>query len=369
MKTMRAARLHSVGQPFQVDNLPVPTPGDDEVLVRVRACGVVPNLENVIYRYSEWYPFLPLPKLPAIYGLDPAGEIVGLGRHVDGLSVGDRVYVNPARSCGACAKCRRGDTVSCSSFAFAGYFGFGPGSSKVLDRHSSGGFSEYLVAPVSSLVVLPEEISYEQGARFGYLGTAYAALRHANAGSHTSVLINGATGTLGVGATLLALAMGVPKILAVARNEELLAAVKSLAPDRIVTHSTHNGPCTEWAKTQTDGYGPDVMIEALGPEAPGEVTLSAMQSVSRGGTIVTVGGMDKELPISPIWIMCSQIRYQGSAWFTTAQGEDMAMMVKAGTLDLSRLEHHRFGLEEVNDALSAALNRNHGGFNNIVVIP
>lgn len=370
MESMLAARLHSVAQPFQVDRVPVPTPGDDEVLIRVRACGVVPNLKNVAYHYPEWFPFLPLPKLPAIYGLDPTGDIVALGKHVvEGLKVGDRVYVNPARSCGACAKCRRGDTVSCSAFTFAGYFGFGPGSRRVLERHSSGGFAEYLVAPVSSIVVLPDEISYEQAARFGYLGTAYAALRHANAGSHSSVLINGATGTLGVGATLLALAMGVPKILAVARNEELLAAVKALDPHRIVTHSTLHGPCTEWARSETDGHGPDIMIEALGPGAPADATLTAMQSVSRGGTIVTVGGMDKDIPINPIWIMCSQIRYQGSAWFTTAQGEDMAMMAKAGTLDLSRLEHQRFGLEHVNDALDAALHRSHGGFNNIVVVP
>lgn len=369
MNTMLAARLHSVAQPFQVDTVPVPTPGDDEVLVRVHACGVVPNLKNVAYHYPEWFPFLPLPKLPAIYGLDPAGEIVALGRHVEGLKIGDRVYVNPARSCGGCAKCRRGDTVSCAAFTFAGYFGFGPGSKKVLERHSSGGFAEYLVAPTTSLVVLPEQVTYEQAARFGYLGTAYAALRHANAGSHSSVLINGVTGTLGVGATLLALAMGVPKILAVARNKELLAAVKALAPDRIATYSTLDGPCTEWAKQQTDGFGPDIMIEALGPGAPMEATLTAMHSVSRGGTIVTVGGMDTDIAINPIWIMVNQIRYQGSAWFTTAQGEDMAMMAKAGTLDLSRLEHQRFSLAQVNDALDAAQHRNLGGFSNIVVTP
>lgn len=369
MQSMLAARLHSVAQPFQVDRVPIPTPGDDEVLIRVRACGVVPNLKNVAYHYPEWFPFLPLPRLPAIYGLDPTGDIVALGRHVEGLAVGDRAYVNPARSCGACAKCRRGDAVSCMAFTFAGYFGFGPGSRQVLERHSSGGFAEYLVAPASSIVSLPDEITYEQAARFGYLGTAYAALRHASAGAHSTLLINGATGTIGVGATLLALAMGVPRILAVARNEALLADLKALDPRRIETHSTLHGPCTEWARSQTDGFGPDIMIDALGPGAPMEATLTAMQSVSRGGTIVTVGGMEQDIPINPIWIMCSQIRYQGSVWFTTAQGEDMAQMARAGTLDLSRLEHQRFGLAQVNDALDAALHRTHGGFNNIVVMP
>jgi D-arabinose 1-dehydrogenase-like Zn-dependent alcohol dehydrogenase len=369
MKNMSAARLHSVAQPFTVDQIEVPTPGDNDVLVRVRACGVVPNLKNVAYHYPEWFPFLPLPKLPAVYGLDPAGEIVGLGRQVDGLAIGQRVYVNPARSCGACAKCRRGEIVACASFTFAGYFGFGPGSHKVFERYPSGGFAEYMVAPASSIVTLPDEVSFEEAGRFGYLGTSYAALRHGKVGPDTSVLINGASGTLGVGATLLALAMGAPKILAVARNEKLLAELKELAPTRIVTHSTLNGPCTEWAKAETDGFGPDVMIEALGPDAPSEATLAAMHSVSRGGRIVTIGGMEKDLPINPIWIMCSQISYLGSAWFTTAQGEDMAKMAKAGTLDLSKLRHQRFGLNEVNEALDAAQHRDHGGFNNIVVMP
>ncbi|OEC34408.1 D-arabinose 1-dehydrogenase, Zn-dependent alcohol dehydrogenase family [Pseudomonas cuatrocienegasensis] len=369
MDMMSAARLHDVASPFVVDRVPVPTPGDDDVLVRVRACALVPNLKNVAYHYPEWFPFLPLPPLPAIYGLDPAGEIVAVGSHVGGLKPGQRVYVNPARSCGACIKCRRGDTVSCSSFTLAGYFGCGPGSKQVFERYPSGGFAEYMIAPASAIVTLPDEVTFEQASRFGYLGTSYAALCHAQAGPQTSVLINGATGTLGVGATLLALAMGVPKILAVARNEALLSELKALDPKRIITYSTKAGPCTDWARENTDGFGPDCVIEALGPDAPPEATMAAIQSVSRGGRIVTVGGMDKELPISPIWLMVNQISYIGSAWFTTAQGQDMAVMAQSGTLDLSRLEQQCFELDQVNHALDAAHHRERGGFINIVVKP
>lgn len=369
MNMMSAARLHDVGSPFQVDDVPVPEVTGGDVLVRVRACGVVPNLKNVAYKYPEWFPFLPLPPFPAIYGLDPAGEIAAVGPDVLSLKPGQRVYVNPARSCGSCFKCRSGDPVACASFTFAGYFGFGPGSREVFSRYPSGGFAEYMVAPATSLVVLPEEVSFESASRFGYLGTSYAALRRGQAGPDTTVLINGATGTLGVGATLLALAMGVPKILAVARNEQLLDELRALDPRRIVTHSNHAGSCTEWAREQTEGHGPDLMIEALGPGAPPEATLDAMLSVSRGGRIVTIGGMDCKIPLDPIWLMCSQISYLGSAWFSTAQGEDMARMARAGTLDLDKLQHKRFSLSEINDALEAAQHRDHGGFSNIVVMP
>ena len=112
MESIFAARLHNVAEPFKVDSGPVPEIGDDDVLVRVRACGVVPNLKNVAYHYPDWFPFLPLPELPAVYGLAPAGDIVKTGRHVDGLTPGQRVYVNPVCTCGTCPKCRSGESVS-----------------------------------------------------------------------------------------------------------------------------------------------------------------------------------------------------------------------------------------------------------------
>lgn len=367
MKMMKAARLHDVAQPFRVDEVPVPVPTGLDVLIRVRTCGVVPNLRNVVTTYPTWFPFLPLPALPAIFGLDPAGEIAAIGPDVIGLEVGQRVYVNPLRACGSCVKCRKGDIVGCPSLAFAGYFGFAPGAVTMFERYPWGGFAEYMVAPAASIVALPAKVSFEEAARFGYLGTAYGALRKAQVGVDTTLLIDGATGTVGVGAVLLALAMGVPKILAVARNEAILERLKALAPDRIFTHSNHTGPCTTWARDMTDGHGPDVVLEALGPGAPAQASMDAIMATSRGGTIVTVGGMDEKLPIDPIWLMCSGISYLGSFWFSTAQGEEMAQLAASGALDMSRLEHLCFPLDRVNDALDAAGNRSDGGLQNVVV--
>ncbi len=367
MTMMNAARLHDVAQPFTIDQVPVPTPTGTDVLVRVRTCGVVPNLRNVVTSYPIWFPFLPLPALPAIFGLDPAGEIAAVGPDVVGLEVGQRVYVNPLRPCGTCPKCRKGDMIACPSLAFAGYFGFAPGAVTMFERYPWGGFAEYMIAPSHSMVALPDGVSFEEAARFGYLGTAYGALRRANVGPDTSLLINGATGTIGVGATLLALAMGVPRILAVARNETILEQLRALAPSRIFTHSNRNGPCTDWAREMTDGFGPDVVLEALGPGAPPQASMDAMMATSRGGTIVTVGGMDEKLPFDPIWLMCTGISYLGSCWFSTAQGDDMARMAASGALDMSPLEHLCFPLDRVNDALEAAQHRRDGGFQNIVV--
>ncbi|THG30112.1 alcohol dehydrogenase catalytic domain-containing protein [Naasia lichenicola] len=367
MSTMKAARLHEIATPFQIDTVPIPEVTGLDVLVRVRACGVVPNLKNVTHHYPEWFPYLPLPELPAIFGLDPAGEIAAVGPDVTALAVGQRVYVNPARGCGSCSKCRMGNLVDCAAFTFGGYFGFGPGSQAVFRRYPDGGFAEYMIAPAHAIAPLTSAVSYEDASHFGYLGTSYAALRRGGAGPDTVALVNGATGTLGVGAVLCALAMGVPKILAVARNHELLDRLAALSPGRIATHSTEDGSTQEWARAQTGGAGPNLIIEALGPGTPPSVTLDAFYSIARGGTIVTIGGMDQNLELSPIWLMVNQLSYLGSAWVTTAQCEEMAGMVQAGTLDLSVYDHVRFDLEHVNDAVEAARSREQGGFTNVVV--
>ena len=368
MTSMWAARLHHPDQPFRKEEVPVPVPGEDDVLVRVRACGVVPNLNNVIH-FAETQTFTPVPDLPAIYGLDPAGEIAAVGSNVLEVKPGQRVYVNPGRSCGSCIRCRSGDMINCESYTFAGYFGFGEGSRRLFTRYPVGGFAEYMVAPASSLVVLPDEVSFEEAARLGYLGTAYAALKRAGAEPGTSLLINGATGTLGTGAVLLALAMGITKILAVARDEKLLEELRAIAPGRIFTHSNRKGSCVEWARGLTEGLGPDVVLESLPPGAPVEATMDAMAAIGRGGRVVTVGAMSMPLSIDPIWIMLHQITYMGSLWFTTAQGHEMVRMAAAGTLDLKRLVHKRFPLDQVSAAVEESMRRDDGGFANVVVTP
>jgi alcohol dehydrogenase len=368
MKTMRAARLHKVGQPFQVDEIPVPEPRPNDVLVKVQACGVVPNLHNVVAYYPEWFPFLPLPKLPAIYGLDAAGIVESVGSHVVGIKPGDRVYVNPGLSCGSCPACRRRDNTNCPAYTFQGYFGFGPGSQGLFEDYPYGGFSEYMTAPAVNLVKLPESISFEQGARFGYIGTAYAGLRRASLEAGQTLVIDGATGTLGLGGTLCALAMGARTIFATGRNRELLAQLKALAPDRIHPVPLGERSVHDVVMEATDGYGVDAVLQCLGPNAPVSNVLDSFSALRRGGKAVSIGGVSDPIPLEPFPLMCQQKSLIGSLWFTPAEGENMAAMADSGTLDLSVFEHEVFKLEQINEALHA-VDQRHGGFTNVVVNP
>jgi threonine dehydrogenase-like Zn-dependent dehydrogenase len=368
-KSMRAARLHQIGRPFQIDEIPVPEPSAADVLVRVRACGIVPNLRNVITHYPVWFPHLPLPKLPAIYGLDATGEIAAVGPDVIGLEVGQRVYVNPLRSCGTCLKCRTGKKNDCTALILGGYFGASPNGQAMFNRYPWGGLAEFMIAPGSEMVSLPDNLSFESASRFGYLGTAYAAMRRANAGPDTSVAIYGATGTVGVGGVLCCLALGVPKILAVARNEKILNQLAQLAPRRIFPYSTNKGPAANWVRSMTGGAGADVVLEALSPEAPVEAMTDLFACTARLGTIVSVGGAKEMVPFDPQWLMQNGIRYFGSGWFTTAEAHGMADLAGAGLLDLAAIENRCFPLAQVNEALDFACDRTTGGLCNVVVTP
>ena len=368
-KTMRAARLHEVGKPFQIDTIPVPDVRPTDVLVEVKAAGVVPNLRNVVTHYPTWFPFLPLPKLPAIYGLDSAGVVSAVGAQVrSDIKPGDRVYVNPGLSCGSCQACRRNDHINCTAFTFNGYFGFGPGSQQIFEDYAYGGFGQYLIAPAANLVKLPESISYEQAARFGYLGTSYSALRKAGFVPGQTVLVDGGTGTLGLGAVILALAMGATKVFATGRNKVLLDRLRAIDPARVVPITLGERPTAEIVMAATDGFGVDALIETLGPNAPVATVLDAFNALKRGGRAINIGGVADPIPLEPFPLMALQKSYIGSCWFTTAEGQDMAAMADAGLLNLGVFEHERFELDRVNEALDAIDKRGGGGFTNVVIM-
>ena len=136
MTMMLAARLHKVGEPMRLEHVPVPEPRPTDVLVAVKACGVVPNLINVLTHWQTWFPELPLPKLPAIFGLDVAGEIAAVGEQVQNFRKGDRVYVNPGLFCGSCPRLPRRRHDELHQLHIQRLFRLRPGCAKAVRRLS-----------------------------------------------------------------------------------------------------------------------------------------------------------------------------------------------------------------------------------------
>jgi D-arabinose 1-dehydrogenase-like Zn-dependent alcohol dehydrogenase len=378
MATMIAARLHAYGSPMTLDRIPVPEPRPTDVLVEVKACGVVPNLTRVVSNYFGT--MTPdnkmMPPLPAIFGLDPAGVVAKVGEQVFAVRPGERVYVNPGRSCGSCRMCRSGRVHDCPSWTLQGYFGR---SQEIMRAYPYGGLAQFITAPATALVKLPDNVSFEAAARLGYFGTAYAAMKKIGVGPGEALLINGISGQLGLNAALLALAMGATTILGTGRNRKLLDRVKALDPDRIHVMAVPDAPApgaspaqpdplVVWAKQQTDGYGVDGMIDCLPPGAPAGAMMRALYCLRRGGRAVNVGAVMETLPINAFWMMTNRIGLQGSVWFTTGEGEAMAAMAGAGTLNLSVLEHRVSPLSKVNEVL-AGMDARDGGFTNFVIDP
>ena len=365
---MRAARYHKVGEPFSIDTVERPSPRPADVVVQVEACGMVPNLRVVLNPPPG---VIHTPQLPAIYGLDAAGVVAETGSLVHGVEPGDRVYVNPLRYCGACRRCRMGRIRACDYLALSAYLGSGDKSPAMLSDYPYGGYAEFMTAPQHSLVKLPDNVSFAPAARFGYLGTGYSAVRRANVNMSTTVLINGISGTLGLGATIFALALGAPLILGVGRDVERLHHVKSLSPERIHVLSTREGRAIdEWAGSLTDGEGVDVVIDALPTGASPASFSAAASALGRGGTHVNIGGVLEDVPINPIYTMNRDQTYTTSFWFTTCEGQEMADLAGSGLVNLDVLKHEIFALDDINEALAAVTAEGRdGGFTNFVVRP
>ncbi|GES09744.1 alcohol dehydrogenase [Acrocarpospora macrocephala] len=366
VQLMRAARLHAVGDKMVIEDVERPTAAGTDVVVAVKGCGMVPNLANVLANWESWYPQMPLPPRPAIFGLDPVGIVHEVGELVVNVKPGDRVYVNPGRSCGACHACTSGTPQRCDFWTLNGYFGYNDNSLEIFRRYPHGGFCEYMRAPQSALVKLPGNLEFRQATRMGYLGTSFAAVKKLGPLAGRSLIINGATGTLGVGVTLVALALGVSRIYAVARGTRLLERLRALAPDRIETFSNVEGSTAAWGKSLTAGRGADLMVDTLGAVASLDSFKDAMHGVKRGGRIVNIGGTAGELGLDVKWWMDEQMELIGSVWFTTAEGIELAEMIRHGVIDISVLQPKSWPLDEINEAISGVASGD-GGFTSYLV--
>lgn len=365
MTKMNVALLVAPGEPLKLAVTDRPDPGPTDVLVKVEACGIVPNACNIVKGITQHR----LPELPTVFGLDAAGTIAAVGDAVVGLEVGQRVYVDPYLTCATCEQCRSGRDDLCAAGSLRGYFSNTEVGQPLLKQYPIGGLSEYVLSPHRNIVRLPDSIDLLTAARFGYMGTSFAALRRARLEPGKTLLINGVTGTLGFAAVAIALGMGATRILGIGRNRELLERVRQFAPRRVETCSSLDVADTAaWVREQTGGRGVDVMYDCLGFGADSTSTSALIPAVKPGGRAVLVaGGVDGDITQSYIGAY-ADVSVRGSMWFSPADIDSMVAMIDAGVIDTSYLEHHSFAMGEVNDALEFVGSRP-GGFINTVVRP
>lgn len=241
---------------------------------------------------------------------------------------------------------------------------------KTLARYSIGGFAEYILTPDSKVAVLPSSISTDLAAKFGYLGTSYGALSKANLGPGKTVLINGVTGTLGIGGTLISLGFGAIKVLGIGRNPERLKEAADLSP-RVLTKSSEDGDdLVKWVLEQTGGLGVDVMYDCLGVGGGANTTQTLIRgAIKRGGVaVLAAGAADGEIGGSYTEFMQREVSILGSMWFTDGEVDEMIALIDAGVIDVSKYETKPFSLKDVNKAIEYVGDRP-GGFTNVIIKP
>jgi NADPH:quinone reductase-like Zn-dependent oxidoreductase len=297
-------REHGGPEKLTVEDLPTPTIGTGEVLVRVKACAL--NHLDIWIRQGN--PAYPIP-LPHVSGSDIAGVVEQIGAQIEGVTVGARVVVSPGLSCWKCENCLAGRDNFCSTFG-------------ILGAKTHGGYAEYVKVPFRNVLPIPENLTFEQAAAFPLVSVTASHMLFALAGLQhgETVLIMGAGSGVGSMAIQLAKLAGARVITTVGSDEKIPKAVV-LGADAVINHSKEK--VAERVKLLTEGKGVDVVIEHIGPE----VWETCLASLAKGGRLITCGATTgAEVKLDLRYVYSRQFTIKGSYMGTRAE------LVKAAEL-------------------------------------
>ncbi|MGP0725281.1 zinc-binding dehydrogenase, partial [Escherichia coli] len=269
-----------------------------------------------------------------INGHEPCGQIVAMGQGCRHFKEGDRVLVYHISGCGFCPNCRRGFPISCTGKGKAAY-----------GWQRDGGHAEYLLAEEKDLILLPDALSYEDGAFISCgVGTAYEGILRGEVSGSDNVLVVG-LGPVGMMAMMLAKGRGAKRIIGVDMLPERLAMAKQLGVmDHGYLATTEGLP--QIIAELTHG-GADVALDCSGNAAG---RLLALQSTADWGRVVYIGETGKvEFEVSAD-LMHHQRRIIGS-WVTSLfHMEKCAHDLTDWKLWPRNAITHRFSLEQAGDA-------------------
>ena len=278
---MRALLLSDYKKLSVVD-MPTPRIAEDEVLVRVKACGVCgSDIHGYDGSTGRRIP-------PLVMGHEAAGVIQQVGSAVGGFAAGDRVTFDSMVSCGACDFCRGRQINLCDNRMVLGV--------SCGDYRRHGAFAEYVSVPARILYKLPDELSFERAALTEAVSIAVHAVNRRVPAPGESTVVVGA-GMIGVLTIQVLKAKGARTIIAVDIDAQKLELARRMG----ATHTVNAGGADVVASVAdiTGGRGADVAYEVVGH---GDTVASAIRSVRKGGTVVIIGNLSPtvELPLQSV---------------------------------------------------------------------
>ncbi len=329
MATMRAERFYADTKTVVLEDVPIPKPGDGEVLVKVAFCGICHSDLSLINGT------FPAQRPVVTQGHEASGTIAKLGPGVTGWSEGDRVVVAAGRPCAKCANCRRGDLANCMRIQLMAFA-------------YDGAWAEYTVAQASGLTRVPDNVPLEQAAILAdAVSTPFGAVVHTGkVGVGESV---GVWGVGGVGTHIVQLArlVGAVPVIAVDINPAVRERALELGAD--YAFDSCDPDFADKLAEATGGRNLDVAFDAVGLKVTFE---QALNSLTIGGRLVGVG-MSAETPTVGPTSMFNLVQRQvlGHLGYHNTDIETLAQLVSRGRLDLSRSISQIIPLEDIADGI------------------
>lgn len=331
---MRAAFLPG-GSQVDLREVPDPVPGHGQVLVATRASTICGSDLRAIYR--EHLGEGPEAYQGVVGGHEPAGRVVAVGSGVERITAGDRVVVYHISGCGQCDECRTGYQISCTGAGRAAY-----------GWQRDGGHADLLLAEERDLLVLPDELTFLDGAVVACgFGTAYEALCRVGVSGRDRVLVTG-LGPVGCAIGLLAKAMGSPLVVGTDPSPQRRALALELGA---VDHAVPGTDEELEALLGGRGGGAEVAVDASGD---GRGQLTALRHTRRWGRAALVGeGGQLSVDVSEVLIH-RQLTVHGSWVTSTGRMSELLGNLVRWDLHPERLVSDTFSLEDAERAYAVA---------------
>ena len=330
--TMKGAILPG-NSTVELRDFPIPQPGHGEVLIKMKSSTICGSDIRAIYhehlgKGPEGY------QPGSVAGHEPCGQVVEAGPGCRRFKEGDRVIIYHISGCGVCNDCRRGYMISCTS-EYRRAYGW----------QRDGGMAEYLLAEEKDLVLLPEELTYSDGAQVACgFGTVYEGLEKIGLCGNDAVLITG-LGPVGLAAGMLCKAMGATKILGIEAQDERVQIAKDLNLfDEVFKAGPEN---VRQVKDATGGQGVEKAVDC---SAHHQARLTCIQAARKWGKIVFIGeGGTVSFQPSPDIIHDQKTIY--GSWVTNIwRMEELVERLVRWGIHPEDLITHRFPLEKADDA-------------------
>lgn len=265
--TMKVAVMEGIGK-MGYTQRPIPAPKADEVLVKLEYVGICGS-DMHYYETGAIGDYVVKP--PFVLGHEPGGTVVEVGSGVTHLKVGDRVALEPGKTCGHCEFCRQGKYNLCPDVVF---FATPP---------VDGVFQEYVAHEAALCFKLPENVSTLEGALIEPLAVGFHAANQGGAHAGQTAVVMGA-GCIGLVSMMALKAEGVSRVYVVDVMPKRLEKALELGADGVINGKDEDA--VETVRKLTGGAGCDLVIETAGTEI---TTRQAIHMAKKGATIVLVG--------------------------------------------------------------------------------